>query len=367
MRKLIFNLHLYGALIAGLFVVVIGVTGSIMAFEDDIDRLTHPGLFHVEPQGAAMPVADLLKAAQKAYPGQRIGSIRFPQRATDAAQFTVKGPRGVFINAYTGAILGERNPVTVLSKIHQLHLRLLMSPSSGKAGGNIVAAATAVLLFLVLSGIYLWWPVKRASINWSANARRIHFDLHNTAGIYSAAFLLVLGITGIVIRFDDDIETYLHQRAGTQKTAKNVPSGIQLNTAPVPASVAAAAGCIAPTATNAKGAFSTPALVGSQTVSGDLGRNAARAFPLQELDFSIHRDFPIREQIRIRFQADMFNVVNHPSFGAMGGTVNATAFGTTTSMANAGLGANSSSGAGFNPIFNTGGPRNFQFALKLFF
>jgi hypothetical protein len=63
----------------------------------------------------------------------------------------------------------------------------------------------------------------------------------------------------------------------------------------------------------------------------------------------------------------MFNVVNHPSFGAEGGTVNATAFGTTTSMANAALGANSASGAGFNPIFNTGGPRNFQFALKLFF
>jgi len=74
MRKLIFNLHLYGALIAGLFVVVIGVTGSIMAFEEDIDRFTHPGLYHVGAQGAAMAVADLLKAAQKAYPGQRIGS-----------------------------------------------------------------------------------------------------------------------------------------------------------------------------------------------------------------------------------------------------------------------------------------------------
>lgn len=153
----------------------------------------------------------------------------------------------------------------------------------------------------------------------------------------------------------------------TQNNGQGCPGGIELNTAPVSASVAAAAGCIAPTATNAKGAFCTPALVGTQTVSGDLGRNAARAFPLQELDFSIHRDFPIREQIRIRFQADMFNIANHPSFGAMGGTVNGTTFGATTSMANAALGANSASGAGFNPIFNTGGPRNFQFALKLFF
>jgi uncharacterized iron-regulated membrane protein len=234
MRKLILNLHLYGALIAGIFVVIIGVTGSIMAFEDDIDRLTHPGLFHVDPQGAPLPVTDLLKAAQKAYPGQRIGTIRLPQRPTDAAQFNVKGPRGVFINPYTGAIIGDRDPVTFLGKIHQLHLRLLMTAaSSGKIGSNFVAGATAVLLFLVLSGIYLWWPVKRASVNWSANARRIHFDLHNTAGIYSAAFLLLLGVTGIAIRFDDDIETYLHQKAGTQKIAKNIPSVFQNGVTPI--------------------------------------------------------------------------------------------------------------------------------------
>jgi hypothetical protein len=142
---------------------------------------------------------------------------------------------------------------------------------------------------------------------------------------------------------------------------------LELNTAPVSASVAAAAGCLAPTATNAKGAFCTPLAVGTQPVSGNLGRNVVRAFPLQELDFSVHRDFPIREQIRLRFQADMFNVVNHPSFGPEGATVNGTTFGATTNMANSALGANNGSGAGFNPIFNTGGPRNFQFALKLFF
>jgi uncharacterized iron-regulated membrane protein len=235
MRNWIFNLHLYAALVVGLFVVIIGVTGSIMTFEDDIDRLTHPGLFHVEPQGAPLPVGDLLKAAQKAYPGQRIGTIRFPQRPTDAAQFNVKGPRGVFMNPYTGAIIGDRDPITWLGKIHQLHLRLLMSytASTGRIGQTVVATATSVLLFLVLSGIYLWWPVKRAGVKWSGGARRIHFDLHNTVGIYSATFLLVLGITGIAIRFDDDIETYLHQRAGTHKVGKNTPSVPQTGGAPI--------------------------------------------------------------------------------------------------------------------------------------
>ena len=148
---------------------------------------------------------------------------------------------------------------------------------------------------------------------------------------------------------------------------RGCPGGLGLNIAPVTAAVAASAGCAAPTATNAKGAFCTPLAVGGQAVSGGLGRNVLRSYPLQELDFSVHRDFPIHESVRLRFQGDMFNVFNHPSFGGLGGTLNGTTFGSTTLMANSSLGANISGGSGFNPIFNTGGPRNFQFALKLYF
>lgn len=105
----------------------------------------------------------------------------------------------------------------------------------------------------------------------------------------------------------------------------------------------------------------------SATVSGNLGRNAVRTLPLQELDLSLHRDVPIHESIRLRLQVDMFNVFNHPSFGAFGVNVNSPTFGALTTMANSSLGAASTNGSGFNPIFNTGGPRNFQLALKLFF
>jgi len=148
------------------------------------------------------------------------------------------------------------------------------------------------------------------------------------------------------------------------------PGGRALNLAPVSAAVAASTGCVAPTTgatANAKGAFCTPAPFGGQPISGNLGRNAARAFSLQEFDFSLHRDFILHESIRLRFNADLFNVFNHPSFGPEGVTINAAPFGVTSSMANTSLGANNNSGSGFNPVFSTGGPRNFQFALKLFF
>jgi len=158
-----------------------------------------------------------------------------------------------------------------------------------------------------------------------------------------------------------------------QNGGRGCPGGFALNRATVSAAAAASAGCVVPTATNAKGAFCTPATVGTQTVSGNLGRNVVRAFSLQELDFSLHRDFPFTERIRLRFQADMFNVPNHPQFGSFAAvgtstaTLNGATFGTTTNMANSSLGAGVTSGSGFNPIFSTGGPRNFQFALKLYF
>lgn len=232
MRRLILNLHLYGALIAGIFVVVIGTTGSILAFEPELDRWLNPGLFRVTPRARPLPVAELFRAAARAYPGQRIGSLRLPQSADDSAQFGVRGPRQVFIDPYTGAILGERGSQTALAKIHQIHLRLLMT---GETGRSIVFYATCVLLFLVISGLYLWWPAKRAGVKWSGGARRVFFDLHNTAGIYSALFLLVLGSTGIAVHFDNRLEDYLHQRAGTRKIGRNIPPAAARTAAPIDA------------------------------------------------------------------------------------------------------------------------------------
>jgi hypothetical protein len=66
------------------------------------------------------------------------------------------------------------------------------------------------------------------------------------------------------------------------------------------------------------------------------------------------------------FQGDIFNVSNHPSFGPETATLNSSQFGVTGSMANTALGSAGGSGTGFNPIFQTGAPRNLQFSLKLF-
>ena len=229
MRQTILNLHLYTALIAGIFVVVLGVTGSIMAFEDDLDRLFNPGLYKVQPTaGQPLPMAELKTALEKAYPRQRFVSFRIAPRPDQAWIAAARGLQ-VFVDPYTARPTGTRTGPTTLAQIHQLHLRLLL----GKPGGTIVCAVSLVLIWLIGSGIYLWWPLKRASVKFGASLRRVSFDAHNAVGIYSAAFLLVLSVTGVVVHFDDEIGSKLNKMTHSPEPLRSVPSIAQPGAKPI--------------------------------------------------------------------------------------------------------------------------------------
>jgi hypothetical protein len=122
------------------------------------------------------------------------------------------------------------------------------------------------------------------------------------------------------------------------------------------------------------GAFIDPPLDanGNPSRQGDLGRNALRAFGAWQWDFAVHRDFPIHESVKLEFRAEMFNVLNHPSFGPPTADLsNKTQFGRATQMLGQSLnGGNFGSnlgGGGFDPLYQIGGPRSIQAALKLFF
>jgi hypothetical protein len=110
------------------------------------------------------------------------------------------------------------------------------------------------------------------------------------------------------------------------------------------------------------GAFSTPA-PGTQ---GDLARNALRAFAARQADFAVHRQFPIRESVAIQFRVEMFNIFNHPNFGPPDNLVGDAFFGQSTQTLASSLGTGGGNG-GFNPLYQVGGPRSVQLALKLMF
>jgi hypothetical protein len=102
---------------------------------------------------------------------------------------------------------------------------------------------------------------------------------------------------------------------------------------------------------------------------GTLGRNALRGFGSVEWDLGIHREFPIAEPLRMEVRAEMFNVLNHPNFAFSAPTdtdINSSSFGRSSQMLSQYLGSGFGS-AGLNSLYQIGGPRSVQLALKLVF
>jgi len=102
------------------------------------------------------------------------------------------------------------------------------------------------------------------------------------------------------------------------------------------------------------------------TRQGSLGRNALRGFGAVQCDFAIHRDFAVHESIKLQFRAEMFNALNHPNFGPPGTFFPYAGFGVSSQTLGQSLNANQG-GGGFSSLYQIGGPRSIQVALKLSF
>ena len=99
---------------------------------------------------------------------------------------------------------------------------------------------------------------------------------------------------------------------------------------------------------------------------GDFGRNVLRGFGTSQADIGVQRMFRVTERIGLRFRAEFFNLLNHPNFGPPTNSLTNALFGRSTqTLANA-LGSGGANG-GFNPLYQIGGPRSIQLALKVQF
>jgi uncharacterized iron-regulated membrane protein len=217
MRKLLLNLHLYVALIAGVFIAILGLTGSIMAFETEIDHVLHWKLTYVTAQDRTLSLAELTEKVTSAFPGEPVRGYAIATSPGMSYAIATR-KRMVYLNPYTGEILGDQVGADAISaflgNVHQLHLRLLIR-NRADTGRWIESGAGIALIFLSLTGLYLWWPLKRVKIDWKGPRRRTWFDLHNVTGVVSLVFLLILATTGTVIGFEEFTTPLLFQVTGS--------------------------------------------------------------------------------------------------------------------------------------------------------
>jgi hypothetical protein len=108
-------------------------------------------------------------------------------------------------------------------------------------------------------------------------------------------------------------------------------------------------------------AFTIPA-----SGQGDLGRNALRGCDAVQFDTTLRRQLHLTERLTLQARADFFNIFNHPNFGSPINFLSSPQFGQPTQMLASSLGSGGQSG-GLSPLYQIGGPRSIQLALKLQF
>ena len=199
--------HRWLALVVPVFLAVVAVSGGLLVLEGPVSRARQP---HVVPGGSRLPLDTLVQRARATAGGggdvvmMALGDspdLAWSVVLSSTSGLGARGGANILLNPYTGAILtGPQGPyplVGFMRKVHLLHTQLL----GGRVGNAIVVAVTFGALFLVLSGIVVWWRDKLWRVNRSGSWKRTNFDLHHSLGIFSAVVLLIITSTGLWVRY----------------------------------------------------------------------------------------------------------------------------------------------------------------------
>jgi len=194
--------HFYAGLFVAPFMILLALTGIIYLFKPQLDPLLYDHLLNVTPTHHSLSADEQLSRVQATYPQGHISQYLPPVNPERSGQFVINhGGRelNVFINPYTGQVLGEQDAKLNLQAVARaLHGELMI----GTLGDRLVELAAGWGVVLVVSGLYLWWPrgQSAAGILWPRLNRRgrlLWRDFHAVTGFWGAALLLFMLISGM--------------------------------------------------------------------------------------------------------------------------------------------------------------------------
>lgn len=210
-RGWLFQVHLWAGLILGLLFTVVGLTGSLVVYKKELERLMIPSLIHVSPQGERQSFAQMTDLVRRTYPRGTLENAFLYQEPGVSWSFRLGTPEGrvqVYVDPYRNKILGhDTYRDKFLQWVYDLHAELL-----GDHTGLVINGIGAFVLMAVsLSGLVVWWPGAghwRFGFSYETRARwkRQNYDLHKVAGFWSCALLLLVAFTGAYYAFPQSYE-----------------------------------------------------------------------------------------------------------------------------------------------------------------
>ncbi|WP_242415580.1 PepSY domain-containing protein [Sphingomonas panni] len=211
-RNILFQIHWFLGITAGLVLAVMGVTGATLSFEHEILAALNPDR-PVAATTARLSGPKLIAQVMRQRPGARIGRLIVPSDAGEMTtvtyvQGTAKERHLERLDPYSGALLGEPRGAATIDLLEEVH-RWLALPGDGNGIGRQITGFSAVaLIYFALSGLYLRWPKRPLDWrNWFVLDRRktgrnLYRMLHAVIGGWVLLFYLVSGFTGLWWSYD---------------------------------------------------------------------------------------------------------------------------------------------------------------------
>jgi uncharacterized iron-regulated membrane protein len=211
MRKILKKLHLYLAITLCIPLVLQGITGLIMVFQHEISNYQlHTK--HVFASGEIQAPSKIIISALTQVPeGSKVNSIKLPiaEKSPAVVRLTkkIEEKKSIFevvADPVSLEIIEVKNPENDFFKnLKKFHSSLFIP---GQTGKNIVGTFGLVMLFMVISGLVIWWPkkitFKRAmTFKFSSTGKQFHRDLHSAVGFWTSLIIFITSFAGVYLAF----------------------------------------------------------------------------------------------------------------------------------------------------------------------
>ncbi len=204
--------HFFAGLLVIPFLMILATTGMVMLLSKPLENVLYEDLRYVSSgvtSESRLPASRQLDIVTSQYPDHRASLYIPPNAVNGSSQFfltpkSLSGGHGhsapgttVYVNPYSGEILGELDPATTpYARIKTLHGTLYM----GNIGDSLIEIAAGLAILMILTGVYLAWPVD----GWKAllPAKRLQKRaewrrLHGFIGLVVAVPLLMFLLSGL--------------------------------------------------------------------------------------------------------------------------------------------------------------------------
>ena len=231
----LYRLHVWLGLVGGAGLLLVALSGAVIAFSQEIERATCEAVRRVSvpPQARRLPYDVLLANARHAVPDfGRYDYLRFPTAPDEAVEilyFPDDSYHSAFLDPYTGRLTGVL-AYTLTRTLTRWHWSFFL----GDAGAVLCLLLAGALVGSGLTGLAVYrkhlWPALTLRVPVRGpSGRRTVSGLHRVVGTWAALFTLLLGSTGAWINYNIVTGVYAYPEGAALRRPPQAPLAVSVD------------------------------------------------------------------------------------------------------------------------------------------